>query len=705
MRANILFIILFTHFSVFAQTENHSSEYANILVDSIFLDSIQKQLPELTVTSRIPPFSRKGNSLIANVESTSLSSIGTARDILQQFPAVTLKDNAITVFGKGTPVIYINNRKIYDLNELQSLKSTDVATVELNLTPGAEYDAEGYAVLIIKTRRMKGEGWAAQLSETLTGGHYLNDRENIGINYAGRMFNIFASYEHIYARQDRNPYASYTIHSDTLWQLLADMPQVYTDSYNHFTVGAEWSVTPGHTIGGQYQAALTENKVKSNGINAVSANGIPHEQLSTDMKSENKPAFHVSNAFYDGKWSESFSLHLDLDYVVKKSHLNQTVTEIAQSDEREVNMTGLSDFELYAAKLTATYNMKQAGNIVFGGESNLITGSGSLINPEHYIENSIYSNQENKTAGFISYSNTFNKFQLQTGARYEYTHEQFSEGANNQPVINQQYHRFYPNISLSYLSETAQAGISLSQKIKRPDFAQLNGNNFYANRWLIQRGNPFLKSETIFQLDSYFKYQFLDVNCSYVYKKNPISFGFENIGHQTIMNYVNFPKYQELNLLIAGILQRKYFQTQANIGLRKPFFEIYSLGQTHAKNRLSFSAGCNNTVIFPRQYILSIDFNWQGKSNLYAIEYDQYAYLNLGIRKSFLDDNLSVQLQLTDCFQWIKDHTVIAVNNIVYEQKSIFETRYAALTVSYRFNNYSKNYKGQSASEKDLNRL
>jgi hypothetical protein len=713
MRKNILLFILFTHLSLSAcplsenivNEENRPTEYTNMLLDSLLLDSLESQLPELTVTARIPPFSRKGNSLIANVESSSLSSIGTAQDILQQFPHITLKDNGIVVFGKETPVIYINNRKIYDLNELQRLKSTDVATVELNLTPGAEYDAEGHAVLIIKTKRRRAKGWAAQLSETLTGGHYLNDRENIGVSYTHNTFNISASYEHTSARQDRNPFSSYTIHSDTLWKLLVDMPQLYSNSYHQLSIGSEWSITPKHTLGGQYQTALIRNKVASNGINTIYAGDALYEQLTTALQSENKPALHISNIFYDGKWNESFLLHFDWDYVIKNSRMNQTVTEIAQSDEREVNMTNQSGFALYAAKLTVTYDMQQAGKIVFGSESNLITGSGSLINPEQYIENSIYTNRESKTAGFVNYANSYTKYHLQAGLRYEYTCEQFKDNNPNQPLIDRQSHRFYPNISVSYLSENTQAGLSLSQKIKRPAFAQLNSNNFYVNRWVIQKGNPFLKNETIFQLDFYLKYKFLDLNCGYVYKENPISFGFENSGRQTIMNYINFPKYQELNLLITGKLQGKYFQTQANTGFRKPFFEVSSMGQTLAKNKPSFSLGCSNTITFPRQYILSVDFDYLGKNNFYVIEYDQYAALNLGIRKSFFDDKLSVQLQVTDCFQWIKDRTVIAINNIVYEQRSIFETRYVALTVNYRFNNYSKSYKGESAAEKDLKRL
>jgi hypothetical protein len=675
------------------------------IVGNIVLKPVENQLQEITVTAHTLPFSRKGDKLIANVESSLLSSIGTARDILQQFPGVIFKKNEINVFGKGSPLIYINNRKVYDLNELQRLKSADIATIELNLTPGAEYDAEGRALLLIKTKHNKTNGWATQLSEAITYGHYLNNQASIGLNYRHDNLYLFASYEHLFARQDRNPYASYTIQEDTLWQLIFDMPQIYRDAYHQMTTGMEWNVGSQHTIGGQYQGIFNQNRVQSNGQNAVWANEALYDNLSIALQSEDTPHLHISNFFYDGKWNELLLLHLDLDYVTKNNRMNQTVNEISKSDVRDVNLRSQSDFSMYAGRLTLKYDIGQAGNVVLGGESNLIKGSGFLFNPEQYIESTSYARQEEKTAGFISYNNSFNKYHLQMGVRYEHTYEKFTDNHSNQLIINRQYHNFYPDISFSRISDTEQMGLSVSRKIKRPTFAQLNNNNFYVNQWILQKGNPFLKNETIIELDAYWKYKFLDITCGYVYKKNPISLGFESSDRLMIMNYINFPKYQEINAMIVGTFPCKFINIQANIGIQKPFFELYSMGRTLYRNKMSLLLGCSNTVTLPLKYIFSVDFNYQGKSNYYAIEYGQYANIDLSIRKLFWDDKLSVQLQVTDCFKWIKDHTVITMNNIVYDQRSIFETRYVKLTVNYRFNNYNKNYKGQNAAGKDINRL
>lgn len=58
-------------------------------------------------------------------------------------------------FGKGTPVIYIDNRLLQDNSELQRLSAADIEKVELITNPGAEYDATVKAVVRIRTVRNK----------------------------------------------------------------------------------------------------------------------------------------------------------------------------------------------------------------------------------------------------------------------------------------------------------------------------------------------------------------------------------------------------------------------------------------------------------------------------------------------------------------------------------------------------------------------
>ena len=80
------------------------------------------------------------------MQGTVLSKMGTAEDVLKHIPGLQKKNDAYEVFGKGSPIIYVNGRLLRDLSELDQLKSEDIKNVEL-ITSRARYDASVKAVI------------------------------------------------------------------------------------------------------------------------------------------------------------------------------------------------------------------------------------------------------------------------------------------------------------------------------------------------------------------------------------------------------------------------------------------------------------------------------------------------------------------------------------------------------------------------------
>ena len=78
--------------------------------------------------------------------------------MLNHIPGVQGKDGAYSVFGKGTPSIYLNGRLVRDLSELERLGSENIARVEVLNNPGVQYDASVKAVIRIRTARPVCEG-------------------------------------------------------------------------------------------------------------------------------------------------------------------------------------------------------------------------------------------------------------------------------------------------------------------------------------------------------------------------------------------------------------------------------------------------------------------------------------------------------------------------------------------------------------------
>ena len=91
------------------------------------------ELGEVVVRATRPSTTMKGNALVTNVEGSSLAIAGTANDVLTRVPMVVENDGKLEVFGKGAPAIYINGRKVNELQELSQLNSNDIKELSLSL--------------------------------------------------------------------------------------------------------------------------------------------------------------------------------------------------------------------------------------------------------------------------------------------------------------------------------------------------------------------------------------------------------------------------------------------------------------------------------------------------------------------------------------------------------------------------------------------
>jgi hypothetical protein len=678
-------------------------------VGTVYLQANAYSLEEVTITASRPVFSMKGSSLITNVSTSLLSSIGTANDVIEKIPGITMYDGSITVFGKGTPIIYINNRKVIDKAELERLQSTDIKTVELISNPGAKYDAEGKAVLIIKKKDNSSNGISLQASEQLKQGNYLGDTENISLSYTKDNLNLFASYYHTYQKNQTDERAVYSIHADTLWKQNIHRNDTYSYRTNQVTGGFDWTINKKHAVGGQYQGYFSSTSSDVNGNEQVFANNITYDDVMSISLMKDKPYQHLANAFYQGSFSDMFNLQLDFDYLKNHTESNQNTQESSQIiGNRQVNINSQSDFELYAGKLTATSEIEKIGTLEYGSEYNRINGSGFLINPEGYVQSNVYTNEEEKAAAFINYGRTFGKLELNAGIRYEYAHERSMEDSTGNVKVDKKYSDFYPNISLSREVGKVQMSLDMNRRTRRPSFSELNDNNVYVNRFLTQKGNPYLEKEDIYDVNYRMRYKMLNFSLGYTYIKNPISFNFqssERTSAESILSFINYPKYQRLSALATINSKVGFWQPQLTVGIIQPFFTANYNGETIKHNKTDISVKFYNDIVFLQNYIFSVNYSYQNDYDDYMTRFESYQRLDLGLRKSFFNKSLTINLQARDIFNWMKEKTNISIDNYNLNMNKKQETRYITLSIRYLFNNYEKKYRGRNAASDDIDRL
>ena len=107
---------------------------------TIRVETESLELQGATVAAERPQFVQsKDGSLITQVEGTVLSQTHEMTDLVAQIPGIVRTANGgYEVFGSGAPVIYIDNKKVQDANELKMLSPKEIKSMELITNPGAK---------------------------------------------------------------------------------------------------------------------------------------------------------------------------------------------------------------------------------------------------------------------------------------------------------------------------------------------------------------------------------------------------------------------------------------------------------------------------------------------------------------------------------------------------------------------------------------
>ena len=159
----------------------------------------------------------QGNSLMMNVEGTVMEWLGTAEDVLTRVPMIAKRGEGFEILGKGAPLIYVNGRKLRDLQELKNIQSDNIRNVEVIQNPGARYDATVNAVIIIHTKRTAGEGLGVELTSWSRKGHGFANNERINLTYRTGKLELFANLFGAYNKRREKGEFEQTVFADTLW--------------------------------------------------------------------------------------------------------------------------------------------------------------------------------------------------------------------------------------------------------------------------------------------------------------------------------------------------------------------------------------------------------------------------------------------------------------------------------------------------------
>ena len=102
---------------------------------TVLLEPSEQSMKEVVVTATRPTFKLDKGMFISNIQGTVYSKLGKAIDVLQQLPM--MGSNGVSVLGRGTPLVYINNKLMRSWNELERIPSNMIKEIKIDMNPGS----------------------------------------------------------------------------------------------------------------------------------------------------------------------------------------------------------------------------------------------------------------------------------------------------------------------------------------------------------------------------------------------------------------------------------------------------------------------------------------------------------------------------------------------------------------------------------------
>ena len=676
----------------------------------IILAPSVRELREVVVKATRPATTMKGNALVTNIEGSSLAIAGTANDVLARVPMVVDNGGTLEVFGKGAPEIYINGRKVNDLQELSQLNSQDMKNVSVITNPGAAYAANVKSVILIRTKPPKGDGFSGTIRTDNGFQHYFRTGNSIDLKYRTRGLEIFANYGWWYGhnRDDRSNEMTTTTAKGIYNQSFRTIGK---QSYNDMTgkIGFSYMFNDRHSIGTYYQNSWNRHHTMGAIPSEVWQNGTLLDRYNSDVnnKSTALPR-HYANLYYNGRIGK-FSIDFNADYIWYKNREISLSNELSQTgDNRNVSTKSTNNNRMFAEKLVVSCPLWK-GQIQVGEEyTNTRTTNLFAANiPE--VPDADNKVDESNIAAFVQIAQQFGRFNIGVGLRYEHVKFDYYEMGHLRDGQSKTYNNLFPSLNVATQIRKVRMGLNYSGKTVRPGYGQLDGAVSYINRLTFETGNPYLKPTKMQTVEYMAQWRQFFAQVSYIYFKDGvyhITEPYGTDGEATIIRTANLDHRHYLQAFVGGQFKVGVWQPRVNVGVMKQWLTLPVDGKPMKMNTPGFMFQWQNAVHLPFDIWLNMDAQLMTCSWDYNMKLSNTPwYVNAKIYKGFFNNAFSVTFEAKDLFNTSQNDAMMYSDAVKIVQKNYSPGRSVMLTLQYRFNTTRDRYRGTGAGNSEKSRF
>lgn len=676
----------------------------------VVLTEKEQLLGEVVVKGHAPTVKMTSDGFSTRVQNTVLAKAGTAADVLGQIPMLKKTSDGYEVFGKGTPVFYLNGHRVYDVSELENLKSKNLKTVELVLNPGVKYDASTKAVINLTTVQNSDEGWGVDVESNYIQNHHASFTDKVNLSYQTKRFSFYDLIKY-----DRNNNITWKdlrqdVYVDTLWNHNNSEKEHRYSRKIENTMGIDYQLAANSHIGAKYLIRWSlQDKMRMTNLNNVLANGEYYDQLITNGAEQNHyHPYHQLNVYYSGLIS-GYTVNADMDYLRSQSATDDDYEELSKDYlNRVVHSISKVKNELMSYRLSGGHKIG-AGNLSAGMEYMKTNRHDDYTNLEKYVPASVSQLKEEHLSPFMEYSALTPVGYLTAGVRYEYVSLDYYSDGVKMPEQCRTDRQWFPSLSWGVKFGDLQAQLNYTTSTNRPTYRQLSSNVFYADRYTWQTGNPLLRSEYTHNITLQGMWHWLQFQLSYEDCRHAIIYWatqYTNNKDISIVSHKNLPSVKQVKAAVVISKTFGIWNPQLTLVMDRQFLHLDTqLGRRSLDNPIFFST-FNNAFKFTSTFTAFLNFSNQSPGDYRNVHlYRDVFNTSVNLVKTFLHDRLSLQLKANDLFWTQRDGNIVYSNRMNMHLLNKYDSRYVSLTVRYQLNAHKHKEHVQKEVQKEINRL
>lgn len=665
-------------------------------------------LNEVTVTGQRPLHRISRGGVITTVNGSVLALLGNAMDVIEQLPGVRREDDKIAVFGKGTPAIYVNGRKLTDYSELFRLSSKEIESVEVINSPGTKYGAEVKSVLLVRTVKKRGDGWSGSAQAVVRAAHSWSQSDNLSLDYRKGSLDAFGSLAFDHARRYQQQRNLTSIDAGSgLYSLSSDITILPVSTSCVANCGLNWQIDRRNVLGVKYEFQGTPySRSDWTTHEQVTLDGEPLDEIDyhTRWKRKNMP-LDMLNMYYIGEFSH-WTLTLNNDYYSSRNRARQEISESSLSDgESVVSSLNRIRSTMFASKAVLEYTFGK--NSVEGGYEYTHTDrTDRYYNYGDFLPDADDNIREQNMAGFVSATFPIGVYEISGGVRYEHTLSDYYQSGQLVPEQSRRYGRLFPNVDFTFPLGQAKFTLSYTAKTRRPLYSQLSSNIQYDDRFTYETGNPLLQPEMNHDITLAGIYRWIFFSASYQYVRDAIVGivePYEEGKPANLMTYLNYDHLSKYSATLSFSPKISRWSPRLRLNLMGQGLKIPAMGEERRMDNPLMFVSLYNSLSLGKGLVATGDITYHTSGDMDVVTLKPSWQVNLGAAKTL--GGWYFQLSATDLFRTARNSMITYGSQMRLDKWNYSDSQAVRLTVRYAFNTTMSKYRGRGAGQAEKSRL